>query len=79
MSKLAHTLKHVATKYNVPSVFSAPCELARLCKRINRKRRNEKQVVKRSVVCNTKTAKLASFTRFRSLAERCTLDKAPDV
>ncbi|XP_077541148.1 uncharacterized protein LOC144153370 [Haemaphysalis longicornis] len=39
MHKVTHNLKRVASRFNVPIVFSAPCKLASLCKRINGKRK----------------------------------------
>lgn len=39
MRKVSHNLKRVATRFHVPIVFSAPCKLASLCKRINGKRK----------------------------------------
>lgn len=47
--KAAHNLKHVAVKYKVPVVFSAPRKLSSLCRKINAENDKKK-------VCHTKHA-----------------------
>lgn len=45
--QLSHNLKKVATRYNIPVVFSAPCKYSQLCSRVSKAQNKKAECEKR--------------------------------